>query len=284
MRQQGRTSPPPSPTAPTPTHWRNCRRPGCTSSASPPRATCRPSSRRRWTAARKRIQPTVLLSASPGQIAGTVTGGGDSARQAPPSPPPSTANPSAPAPRQPVTSAGSCSVSLPTPATYVLTVAAPGFGQTTVVVDLGPGEQPRRSRGGPRRGHRAAHRSYWWTPTGAGVGGATVAVGGMTNPPTTNTLTAGTVGAFSSPGCPPAAALTLTFTSPGSRRPPCRCSWARDRAADGDDERFPGPDRRQRHRARRRTDLPAPPSPPPTGKELAGHHVVRRSPGSAAGG
>ncbi len=31
--------------------------------------------------------------------------------------------------------------SLPTPATYVLTIAGPGFGSTTEVIDLGPGEQ-----------------------------------------------------------------------------------------------------------------------------------------------
>ena len=29
---------------------------------------------------------------------------------------------------------------LPTPATYVITLSGPGFGQTTVVVDLGPGQ------------------------------------------------------------------------------------------------------------------------------------------------
>ncbi len=50
---------------------------------------------------------------------------------------------------------------------------------------------------------------------GAGIGGATVTVGGMTNPPVTNTLTAGTVGAFSFAGLPAGASLTLTFDKEG---------------------------------------------------------------------
>lgn len=161
----------------------------------------------------KRIQPTVLLSASPGQIAGTVTGGGT---------PLGGATVTTTVDGKPV-STGTPTTGdvgrfvlgeLPTPATYVLTVAAAGFGQTTVVVDLGPGER-RDDLAVELAAGTGQLTGVLVDADGAGVGGATVAVGGMTDPPTTNTLTTGTVGAFEFSGLPAGAALTLTFDKPG---------------------------------------------------------------------
>ena len=161
----------------------------------------------------QRIQPTVLLTAGPGQISGVVTDG------------------SAPLGGVTVTTTvGGKSVStgtpttgevgrfvlgdLPTPATYVLTVSGPGFGETTVVVDLGPGQR-RDDLAVSLSSGTGQLSGVLVGADGVGIGGATVTVGGMTDPPTTNTLTAGSVGAFSFAGLPAGASLTLTFDKPG---------------------------------------------------------------------
>ncbi|MGS0688897.1 carboxypeptidase regulatory-like domain-containing protein [Nakamurella sp. GG22] len=161
----------------------------------------------------RRIQPTVLLSASPGQIAGTVTGGGA---------PLGGATVTTTVDGQPVSTGTPTTGNvgrfvlgeLPTPATYVLTVAAPGFGETTVVVDLGPGQR-RDDLAVDLASGTGQLTGVLVDAAGAGVGGATVAVGGMTDPPTTTTLTTGTVGAFEFSGLPAGAALTVTFDRPG---------------------------------------------------------------------
>lgn len=103
---------------------------------------------------------------------------------------------------------------LPTPATYVLTIGGPGFGSTTEVIDLGPGQQ-RTDLAVTLASGTGQITGRLVDGNGNGVGGATVTVGGMTNPPTSSTLTAGTVGAFTVGGLPASGTLTLTFTKPG---------------------------------------------------------------------
>lgn len=103
---------------------------------------------------------------------------------------------------------------LPTPATYVLTVAKDGFGSSTVVVDLGPGEQ--------RTGVDVALRGGVGTVTGTvvddagqGVGGVTVTAGGTGATVTTTTLTSGAVGTFTLSGLRGPGSVTLAFTRDG---------------------------------------------------------------------
>ncbi|MET0866368.1 MAG: carboxypeptidase-like regulatory domain-containing protein, partial [Nakamurella sp.] len=160
-----------------------------------------------------RIQPTVLLSAGPGRIAGTVTDGttpigGVTVSTMVDGKEISTGTPTTGAVGRFVLE------NLPTPATYVLTVSGPGFGGNTVVVDLGPG-QLRDDLAISLAAGTGQITGQLIGTDGAGIGGAVVTVGGMTNPPTTNTVTAGTVGAFSLAGLPAGASLTLTFDKPG---------------------------------------------------------------------
>ena len=160
-----------------------------------------------------RIQPTVLLSAGNGSIAGMVTDGTTPLGGITVA---TTVNKTAVSTGTPTTGAVGQFVlgDLPTPATYVLTVSGPGYGQATVVVDLGPGEQKPDLAVTLSSGTGTLTGQLVDT-AGAGIGGATVNVGGMANPPTTNTLTAGAVGAFSLAGLPSGGGLTLTFTHPG---------------------------------------------------------------------
>ena len=163
--------------------------------------------------ASKRIQPTLLLTAGPGQISGVVTGG------------------TAPLGGATVTTTvGGKTVTtgtpttgdvgrfilgdLPTPATYVLTISGAGFGGTTVVVDLTAGQRRDDLAVSLSSGTGQLNGVLVGTD-GVGIGGAKVTVGGMTNPPVTNTLTAGTIGAFSFAGLPAGSSLTLTFDKEG---------------------------------------------------------------------
>lgn len=160
-----------------------------------------------------RIQPTVLLSAGPGQIAGTVTDGtspigGVTVATTVDGKPVTTGTPTTGAVGQFVLN------SLPTPATYVLTVSAAGFGGNTVVVDLGPG-QLRNDLSISLAAGTGQVTGRLVGADGAGIGGAVITVGGMLDPPTSNTVTAGTVGAFSLAGLPAGSSLTLTFDKPG---------------------------------------------------------------------
>ena len=108
---------------------------------------------------------------------------------------------------------------LPTPGTYVITFAAPGHGSTTQVVDL--------TAGASRPGLKIQLAAGTGAVTGrvvdaAGrpVGGATVTVGGTVSstggsPPSTTTLTAGSVGSFAVNGLAAPGSYTLTATAPG---------------------------------------------------------------------
>lgn len=103
---------------------------------------------------------------------------------------------------------------LPTPATYVLTFAKEGFGSSTLVVDLGPGEQ----RGGVSVALRGGAGTVTGTvvdQAGLGLGGVTVTAGGSATPVTTTTLTAGAVGSFSLTGLRGPGSVTLSFTAAG---------------------------------------------------------------------
>ena len=161
----------------------------------------------------QRLQPSVLLTAGPGVISGVVSAAGAPVGGIAVS---TTVGGTTISSGTPTTGDVGRFVlgSLPTPATYVLTIAGPGFGSTTEVIDLGPGEQ-RTDLAVTLASGTGQITGRLVDATGAGVGGATVTVGGMANPPTTNTLTAGTVGAFTVAGLPAGGTLTLTFSKPG---------------------------------------------------------------------
>jgi hypothetical protein len=103
---------------------------------------------------------------------------------------------------------------LPTPATYVVTVAKAGFGSRTLVVDLGPGEL--------RSDLRVELRGGVGTVTGTvvdeqnrGLGGVTVTAGGTQAGLTTTTLTSGAVGTFTLTGVTDPGSVTLAFSRDG---------------------------------------------------------------------
>jgi len=103
---------------------------------------------------------------------------------------------------------------LPTPGTYVITFAAPGYGAQTSVVQLGPGQ----SRSGLTVALAAGVGSVSGVLTdsdGNGLGGASVTVGGAPTAMTTTTLTTGAVGYFSFNALPAPGSYTLTFSLPG---------------------------------------------------------------------
>jgi len=160
-----------------------------------------------------RIQPTVLLSASNGSITGTVTDGTNPLGGATVS---TTVDGTAVTTGTPTSGQVGQFVlgDLPTPATYVLTVSAPGYGQNTVVIGLGPGEL-RTDLTLSLAAGTGTLTGQLVDQNGVGIGGAIVTVGGMTNPPTTSTLTDGAVGSFTVSGLSAGGALTLSFTHPG---------------------------------------------------------------------
>ncbi|WP_420121037.1 carboxypeptidase regulatory-like domain-containing protein [Nakamurella sp.] len=161
----------------------------------------------------QRLQPSVLLTAGPGVISGVVSAAGAPVGGITVS---TTVGGTTISSGTPTTGDVGRFVlgSLPTPATYVLTISGPGFGSTTEVIDLGPGQQ-RTDLAVTLASGTGQITGQLVDATGAGVGGATVTVGGMANPPTTSTLTAGTVGAFTVAGLPAGGTLTLTFSKPG---------------------------------------------------------------------
>jgi hypothetical protein len=103
---------------------------------------------------------------------------------------------------------------LPTPATYVLTVSKDGYGQVSQVIDLAP-NKPLNNMTIKLRAGSGVVSGRLADATGVGVGGAAVTVGGMTDPPTTVTLTDGAVGTFRLTGLPTPGAYTLTFSKDG---------------------------------------------------------------------
>lgn len=161
----------------------------------------------------KRFEPSVLLSSGLGQIVGTVTDGTNPLGGIAVS---TTVNGTAVTTGTPTTGQVGRFVlgQLPTPATYVITVSGPGFGQATVVVDLGPGEADNALRVVLTKGTGQVS-GLLVDATGKGIGGAVVTVGGAADPPTTTTLTDGAVGSFTLDGLPSPGAYTLTFTVPG---------------------------------------------------------------------
>jgi hypothetical protein len=103
---------------------------------------------------------------------------------------------------------------LPTPATYVLTVSKDGYGQVSQVIDLAP-NKPQNNMTIVLRAGSGVVSGRLVDSAGVGVGGATVTVGGMTDPPSTVTLTNGAVGTFRLTGLPTPGAYTLTFSKEG---------------------------------------------------------------------
>ncbi len=161
----------------------------------------------------KRFEPSVLLSAGLGQIVGTVTDGTTPLGGITVS---TTVNGAALSTGTPTTGQVGQFVlgQLPTPATYVITFSGPGYGQTTEVVDLGPGKSNNALKVVLAKGTGNV-TGVLVDSTGKGVGGAVVTVGGAADPPTTTTLTNGAVGSFSLAGLPSPGTYTLTFTLAG---------------------------------------------------------------------
>lgn len=103
---------------------------------------------------------------------------------------------------------------LPTPATYIITVSKDGYGQVSQVIDLTPGSTPQDLTIALAVGTGLVQGTVV-DATGAGVGGATVTVGGLADAPSTATLTNGQVGAFRLESLPVPGSYTLTVTAPG---------------------------------------------------------------------
>jgi hypothetical protein len=161
----------------------------------------------------KRYAPTVLLSAGAGSISGQVTDGTSPVGGVSVT---TTMGTSALAVATPTEGAvGSFTLgNLQTPATYVLTFAKEGYGSTTVVVDLGPGES-KSSLAVTLVGGTGTVTGSVVGPDGKGVGGATVTVGGAPSPVTTTTVTTGQIGFFAVSGLPVPGTYTLTVAKPG---------------------------------------------------------------------
>jgi 5-hydroxyisourate hydrolase-like protein (transthyretin family) len=153
------------------------------------------------------------LSAGPGQIAGTVTDG---------SAPLGGVTVSTTVAGQPFTvgtpTLGQVGAfvlpNLPTPGTYVLTFAKPGFGSRTIVVALGAGEQ-RTGLTQSLAGGTGTVTGTVVDASGAGLGGVAVTAGTGAAAATTTTLTAGSVGAFTLAGITGQGSVTLTFSKAG---------------------------------------------------------------------
>ena len=103
---------------------------------------------------------------------------------------------------------------LPTPATYLLSFTKNGFGAQSVAVDLGPGQVISNLQlvmvGGTG--------TISGTVTGAdgtALGGVSVTVGGLATPASTQTLTAGRVGAYTISGLPTPGTYAVTFSLAG---------------------------------------------------------------------
>lgn len=103
---------------------------------------------------------------------------------------------------------------LPTPATYIITVSKDGYGQVSQVIDLTPGSASQDLTVVLPVGSGVVSGSVV-DEAGTGVGGATVTVGGLADPPTTITLTDGAVGSFRLDGLPAPGSYTLTVSAPG---------------------------------------------------------------------
>lgn len=167
-----------------------------------------------------RSEPTVRLSAGDGSISGQVLQVDGSGAKAPlgavtvtttvEGQPATTATPT-------TGQVGRFSLTgLPTPGTYVLTFARPGFGATTRSVDLLPGQSSTLEV--ELRSGTGTVEGVVLDGAGAddvGLGGVTVTVGGTSTPLTTTTLTNGSVGSYALSGLAVPGSYTLTFSRPG---------------------------------------------------------------------
>lgn len=161
----------------------------------------------------QRYAPTVLLSAGTGSISGLVTDGTKPLGNVSVTTTVGTTTVAVATPT--LGSVGTFTLGgLQTPATYVVTFARDGYGSRTVVVDLGPGEQ-RTGLNIALIGGTGTVSGRVLGPGGAGVGGATVTVGGASKPISTTTVTTGQVGLFALSGLPVPGTYTLTVTAPG---------------------------------------------------------------------
>ncbi len=159
------------------------------------------------------IANTVILTAQPGSISGTVTGGsgplgGVTVTAA--------ANGATFKTATPTTGAvGTFTLgNLPSPATYLLTFSAPGYGTDTVAQQLGPG-QVLTGLAVKLSGGAGDIAGTVDAQGGSGLGGVTVTVTGAPEPLTTQTLTAGAVGSYQLAGLPTPGQYTLTFSLSG---------------------------------------------------------------------
>ncbi len=161
----------------------------------------------------KRLQPTVLLGAGAGSITGTVTDGTDPLGGITVSitvkgverkiDTPTTGN------------VGTFQLTdLPTPATYVLTFSGKGYTAHAESIGLAPGEKKKPLTVPLAKGSGTVN-GLLTDATGAGLGGATVTVGGANDLPATTTLTEGSVGSFTLVGLPDPGTYTVTFSLAG---------------------------------------------------------------------
>jgi hypothetical protein len=104
--------------------------------------------------------------------------------------------------------------SLPTPATYVLSATASGYGAQTIVVYLGPG-QTRTAVPITMISGVGSVSGQLVDGNGNGIGGATVTVGGAPTAVSSTTLSAGAVGHFGFNALPAPGSYTLTFSLAG---------------------------------------------------------------------
>jgi hypothetical protein len=166
------------------------------------------------TGGQARIEPTVLLSAGNGQISGTVTDGvtrlgGVTITTTVNGQPVTTGTPTTGA-------VGTYIIpGLPTPGNYLLTFALAGYGSRTIVVDLSAGQSQSAVDVQIRGGTGTVTGQVIDDRTGAGLGGASVAVGGGGSTSGTTSLTSGTIGLFVLSGLPAPGSYTLTVTLPG---------------------------------------------------------------------
>jgi hypothetical protein len=103
---------------------------------------------------------------------------------------------------------------LPTPATYLLRFSKVGFGTRNVAVNLGPGEFLSSLQVAMVGGTGTISGTVTGTG-GKALGDVAVTIGGMAKAASTETLTAGDVGAYTISGLPTPGTYAVTFSSPG---------------------------------------------------------------------
>ncbi len=159
------------------------------------------------------IANTVVLTAAAGSISGTVTAGsvplgGVTVTAAANGDTFATATPTS-------GQVGAFTLAnLPSPATYLLTFRASGYGTDTVAEQLGPG-QNLTGLAVSLVGGAGQVSGTVSDPSGQPLGGVTVTVTGASTPLSTETLTAGQVGTYQLSGLPVPSDVTLTFSLAG---------------------------------------------------------------------